>query len=140
MIPVRKSIVVKEGGATVDLLLTPHLYSFKERFGIDFATDLKNNLEVMDNYADVCFLSAINAWVLDGKGTEDDFPYTRGDFHAWATQEPEEFGRFVSFAICALTGKSAAQLAGDKAQKDAVAEFEGKKKRLRWIGRLLRRS
>ena len=141
MIPVRKSIVVKDGGAAVDLLLTPHLYSFTDQYGIDFATNLKDTREVMENYADVCFLAAVNAWVLDGKGTTEDFPYTRGDFHAWAAQEPKEFGKFVSFAVCALTGKTAAELAeGKKPAAGEDAPEDGKKKSWRWIGRLLKRS
>ena len=125
----------------MDLLLTPHLYSFKDQFGIDFATDLKNTREVMDNYADVCFLGAVNAWVLDGKGTAEDFPLTRGDFHAWAAQDSAEFGKFVSFAVCALTGKTTAELAkGKKPEAGEDAPEDGKKKRWRWIGRLLKRS
>ena len=125
----------------MDLLLTPHLYSFKDQYGIDFATNLKDAREVMENYADVAFLGAVNAWVLDGKGTVEDFPYTRGDFHAWAAQDPKEFGRFVSFAVCALTGKTAAELAGAKKPDEGEDAGEGgKKKRWRWIGRLLKRS
>ncbi len=126
----------------MDLLLTPHLYSFKDQFGIDFSTDLKNTREVMDNYADVAFLGAVNAWVLDGKGTAEDFPYTRGDFHAWAAGAAKEFGQFVSFAIPALTGKTAAELAALKptGKKDGEQAQDGKKKRWRWIGRLLKRS
>ena len=145
MIPVRKSVVLNEGGAAVDLLLTPHLYSFKERFGIDFSADLKNNREVMENYADVAFLGAVNAWVLDGKGTVDDFPWTRGDFHAWAASCPAAFGKFVAFAVSALTGKTAAELVGEKDEsakkKDEAKEEDedGKKKRTTWIGRLLKR-
>lgn len=142
MIPTRTKVVVKEGGAAVDLLLTPHLYSFKDQFGIDFSTDLKNTREVMDNYADVAFLGAVNAWVLDGKGTAEDFPYTRGDFHAWAAGAAKEFGQFVSFAIPALTGKTAAELAALKptGKKEGEQAQDGKKKRWRWIGRLLKRS
>lgn len=141
MIPVRKSVIVKEGGAAVDLLLTPHLYSFKGLYGIDFATDLKDMREVMENYADVCFLGAVNAWVLDGHGAAEDFPYTRGDFHAWATGDPKEFGKFVAFAVSALTGKTPAELAAEKAKGGKEdAQAESKKKRWRWIGRLLKRS
>ena len=124
----------------MDLLLTPHLYSFKDQFGVDFSTDLKNTREVMDNYADVAFLGAVNAWVLDGRGTAENFPYTRGDFHAWAAGAAKEFGQFVSFAIPALTGKTPAELAAQKPVADEEGEQGCKKKRLRWIGRLLKRS
>ncbi len=129
----------------MDVLLTPHLYSFKEQFGIDFATNLENAREVMENYADVCFLGAVNAWILDGRGTTEDLPFTRGDFHAWAAQAPKEFGKFVSFAVCALTGKTQAELAEDvrkksEAKEDAQEPEGGKKKRWRWIGRRSKRS
>lgn len=145
MIPVRTTVAVKDGGVSVDVLLTPHLYSFKEQFEIDFATNLENAREVMENYADVCFLGAVNAWILDGKGTTEDLPFTRGDFHAWAAQAPKEFGKFVSFAVCALTGKTQAELAEDvrkksEAKEDAQEPEGGKKKRWRWIGRRSKRS
>lgn len=147
MIPVRTTVVVKDGGVSVDVLLTPHLYSFKDQFGIDFATNLENAREVMENYADVCFLGAVNAWILDGKGTTEDLPFTRGDFHAWAAQAPKEFGNFVSFAVCALTGKTQAELAEDvrkkstaAAKEDADEPGERKKKRWPWTGRKSKRS
>lgn len=143
MIPVRKKVVVKEGVAAVELLLTPHLYSFKEQFGVDFSVRLSDAREVLENYADVFFLAAVNAWVLDGHGTAEDFPLTRGDFHAWSVQQPREFGDCVKFAIPAITGKTPAELARQAAEKGASEETkeepEGKKKRLSWIGRLLKR-
>ncbi len=123
----------------MDLLLTPHLYSYRDRFGISFATNMSETREVLENYADVFFLAAVNAWELDGKGTVEDFPLTRGDFHAWSAQNPKDFGRAVTFAVSALTGKTAAELAKEAADKKAPAEDEGKKKPSSWIGRLLKR-
>lgn len=133
----------------MDLLLTPHLYSFKEQFGVVFPSDLKDMRGVLECYADIFFLAAVNAWVLDGKGAVEDFPYTRGDFHAWQVQDPKGFGKCVTFAVPALTGKTTAELAAErlaeeKAQKEGDAEpledvGESKKKRRSWIGRLLKR-
>lgn len=145
MIPVRTSVIVKDGGVTVDILLTPHLYSFAEHFGIDFSTDLHVDREVMENYADILFLGAVNAWVLDAKGTVDDIPFTRGDFHAWAAQEPKAFGKYVLFAVSALTGKTPGELAAEtqkkaEERKKAAEPEPSKKKRWLWIGRRSKRS
>lgn len=148
MIPVRRHVFVKEGAPAVDLLVTPHLYSYKDRYGITFDTEaVENTQQALYAYADIFFLAAVNAWELDGKGTTEDFPYTRGDFHAWMVQDPKAFGDAVKFAIPALTGKTMPELLAlqAKMQKDTEAEGdaadESKKKVPRsWIGRLLNRS
>jgi len=139
MIPVRKSVIVKEGWGAVELLLTPHLYSYKDRFGITFEASVENTREVLEVYADIFFLAAVNAWELDGRGTVEDFPLTRGDFHAWSVQAPKEFGKCVTFAVSALTGKTPVEMAAAATEKKGQEAEESKKKPSSWIGRLLRR-
>ena len=133
----RRNIKLKEG-VGVDVLFTPHLFSYKEEKGLALTADAGNVLEVFEVYADIYYLAAINSWELDGKGTVDDFPFTRGDFHEYMMSNPKDFAKDVDFAIKALTGKSAK----DFAQKEEPAEEkeETKKKSTGWITRLLRRS
>lgn len=128
------------------MLFTPHLFSYKDEKGLTLEVDASNLAEVMNTYADVCYLAAINAWELDGKGTVEDFPYTRGDFHEYAAADPKAFGQDVTFAVQALTGKTVKELvekATTEAAKGDAEDAKGdgvKKKSSRWIGRLLKRS
>ena len=107
MTPLRRKITLKEG-VEVDLLFTPHLYSFKGTSGVDFKADnsVNGNLDALELYADIAYCAALNAWVLDGHGTADEFVHTRGDFHEWMMQRPKEFLQTMDFALMALTGKS----------------------------------
>ena len=125
----------------VETLITPHLFSFKEEKGLSLEADAANIQTVLEAYADIYYLAAINAWVLDGKGTSEDFPYTRGDFHEYMMATPKAFAKDVDFAVQALTGKTSKQLAEEKTAAEPKPDAEpGKKKVLHWIGRLLRRS
>jgi len=139
----RRKIQLKDG-VEVDTLFTPHLFSYKDEKGLTLETDTSSFASVIEAYADIYYLAAINAWELDDKGTVEDFPYTRGDFHEYAAANPREFAKDVDFAVQALTGKTAKQLVADKAKEQSEAEAperpESKKKASRWIGRILRRS
>lgn len=120
------------------MLFTPHIFSFKGRSGLDFEISTNaTSVEVFEMYADVLFAAALNAWVLDGKGTEDEFPYTRGDFHEYMVSEQRAFAQDVSFAVEALTGKTVKEIAHKDEGKN---EEPGKKKASPLIGRLLKRS
>jgi hypothetical protein len=132
----RRTIQLK-GGVKVDTLFTPHLFSFKEEKGLtlQITEDIGSVLEA---YADIYYLAALNAWVLDGHGSVDDFPHTRGDFHAYMMAQPVQFAKDVDFAVQALTGKSLKEMKTE--EKPAETPVESKKKRCGWIGRLLRRS
>jgi hypothetical protein len=141
MITLRREIQLKEG-VKVETLFTPHLFSYKDVKGLALETG-DNPVQVMETYADLYYLAAINAWELDGKGTVEDFPFTRGDFHEYAAINPRVFGKDVDFAVMALTGKSAKELVieKEKVENSATSEApESKKKAFRWIGRLLKRS
>lgn len=138
----RRSIRLKEG-VDVPCLFTPHLFSFRDGLGLTLEVDSDDPVQIMEAYADVYCLAAINAWVLDGLGTEEEFPWTRGDFHEYMMTDPRRFGRDVDFAVEALTGKRVRELANTEGKVDSGAVSgpeRGKKKASRWIGRLLRRS
>lgn len=124
------------------MLFTPHLYSFKGHQGATFAGTSEGDMAVYEAYADVMYCAALNEWVLDGKGTEDDAPFRRGDFHEWMVAEPKEFGKAMNFAFEALTGKRLRDELSSacKGPKNGESEAEGSKKKLsNWIGRRLRR-
>lgn len=134
-------------GVKVQMLFTPHLYSFRGTQGVTFEVEDKENTpEVIGVYADIMFCAALNAFVLDGRGDVEDFPHTRGDFHEFMVVSPESFGKALNFALEALTGKSVKDFAkdGEKSPADANAgegEEESKKKaRLRWNGLRLKHS
>jgi len=140
----RRRIQLKDG-VEVDTLFTPHLFSYKDEKGLTLETDTSSFASVIEAYADIYYLAAINAWELDDKGTVEDFPHTRGDFHEYAAANPREFAKDVDFAVQALTGKTAKQLVAEQQAKEqpeteAPEQPESKKKASCWIGRILRRS
>lgn len=100
----RRTIELKDG-VKVELLFTPHLFSFKENHGLTLEATAGDMMQIMEVYADIMFLAGINAWYLDGHGEPDSFPYTRGDFHEYMTIRPKVFAADVAFAVEALTGK-----------------------------------
>lgn len=124
----------------MDLLFTPHLYSYKGRTGITLEYSDRDNLELLAVYADLMFLAALNAWELDGKGTVEDFPRTRADFHEWSAADPDGFAATMSFTVEALTGKPLKQYAREEEERKPEENQDGKKKRSAWITRLWRRS
>ena len=136
MVPVRKTVNIKEGVA-VDLLVTPHLATYEEGAGIKPLPASATNTEVWERYADLMYLAALNAWELDGHGTAEDFPHTRGDFHALMQSDPKAFALTVRFFVCALTGKTEKELA---AQERKVTEETGEVKKKSFLYRLTHRS
>lgn len=133
----RRIFEIKDG-VKVEVLFTPHLYSFKGTQGVDFVARDNSVMAMLETYADVIFCAALNAWVLDGHGTPEEFPHKRGDFHEWMAAEPEAFGKAVNFAVEALTGKTVKELTAES-EKAAPEPENSKKKATGWIGRLLRR-
>lgn len=133
----RKTITLGDGAA-VDLLFTPHLYSYKERTGVTLEYSDRDRIELLAVYADLMYLAALNAWELEGRGTLEDFPRTRADFHEWSVADPDAFAATMSFTVEALTGKPLKEYARE--QEPAEPEDDGKKKRSAWITRLWRRS
>ena len=107
----RRTIQISDG-VNVNLLFTPHLFTFEgvqgasfERNHADDESDAQRSAVIFELYADIMFAAALNAWVLDGCGTVEDAPFKRGDFHAFMTADPENFGKALNFALEALTGR-----------------------------------
>ena len=118
----RRTIQISDG-VNVNLLFTPHLFTFEgvqgasfERNHADDESEAQRSAVVFELYADIMFAAAMNAWVLDGCGSVEDAPFKRGDFHAFMTADPENFGKALNFALEALTGKTVQQLVKDAVQ------------------------
>ena len=142
MATLRRKIQLKDG-VEVETLFTPHLFSYKDEKRLALEADTSDIRQVIEAYADIYYLAAINAWELDGHGTAEDFPRTRGDFHEYAAANPRAFAHDVDFAVKALTGKTAKELVDQKEKDENSATSEApsdKKKVFGWIGRLLKRS
>ena len=134
----RYEIELKDG-VKVKMLFTPHLYSFNGIGGVDFSKkDELNEREVLEMYADLMYYAALNSWVLDDSGNVEDFAYTRGDFHSWMFCEPKAFGKALSFALDALTGKKLRDIVNEQKQKQQSKVPETGKKKIHFtlIGRL----
>ena len=145
MIQVRKTVEIS-AGVKVDLLFTPRLSIYQETIApLKPLDDDAGIIAVMERYADIMYFAALNAWELDGHGTVEDFPHKRGDFHGWMAADPKGFADGVNFAVSALTGKSAKELAAEREkerERDAeTPENEKKKTGLFYrITHLLKRS
>lgn len=127
-------VIELKKGVAVNVLITPRLFVYKGRQGVTLEADGENIPAVMSLYADVLYCGALNWWELSGKDA-DEFEYTRMDFHVWAAEHPDEFGRIVAKAVRLLSGKSLAELT-DEAKKKQDAK---KKSLCGWITRILRR-
>lgn len=114
-------IEIREGVA-VNILITPRLFIYKGREGVTLEADGESLPAVMALYADMLYCGALNWWELSGKDA-DDFEYKRIDFHAWAAEHQEEFGRIVAKAIKLLSGKSLAELAAIEKEKESKKKF-----------------
>ena len=133
----RRKIQLKDG-VEVETLFTPHLFSYRDEKGLTLVANTSDINSIIEAYADLYYLAAINAWELDGRGTSEDFPYTRGDFHEYASANTKAFAKDLDFAVYALTGKPAKELVAEQEKSGESAGNEpqkGKKKASRWIGR-----
>lgn len=135
---VRTQIEIKQG-VKVGVLFTPRLYMFKGRSGVDFLAENTENA-MFSLYADIMYCAYLNLWTLEGKA-EEDAEYTRADFHEFMVVNPQAFGKAVSFAFAALTGKELKDFISEqeKAEKPQEnAENEVKKKTIPFLTKLLR--
>jgi len=133
----RRDIRLKDG-VIVKVLITPHLFSFKGYKGLTFeATTHESMMGIFEQYADILYAGALNAWVLDEGRDPDEFPCTRGDFHEYMTLEQKAFGADLEFAVLALTGKTLTEIL--KAQEGVKEDPSSKKKATPstgWLSRL----
>lgn len=111
-------------GVVVNVLITPRLFIYKGREGVTLEADGESMPAVMALYADVLYCAALNWWELSGKDA-DEFKFKRMDFHVWAADHQEEFGRLVVKMVRLLSGKSLAELAKEEKEKE---KEESKKK------------
>ena len=150
MVPVRGTFEIAEG-VKVEMLVTPRISLYQHE--IPALPEMSGGEEetkavLMERYADLMYIAALNAWEIDGKGLAEDFPHKRGDFHGWMVSDPEGFAKAVKFLVCALLGKTAQQLAEEAKMKKDSAEGEKQqetdektvKKKSRWLSRIMGRS
>ena len=104
-------------GVVVNVLITPRLFIYKGREGVTLEADGESMPAVMALYADVLYCAALNWWELSGKDA-DEFKFKRMDFHVWAAEHQEEFGRLVVKMVRLLSGKSLAELAKEEKEKE----------------------
>ena len=104
MVPYRDTIGLNEG-VRVDLLVTPHLYSYKGYCGLTLQlADNATSEQTAEFFADLIWAAALNAWEIDLGGKVAECPTRRGDVHALMLGNPTEFRRAVDFIAAALTG------------------------------------
>lgn len=125
MVPVRTTIELSEG-VKVEMLFTPHLFSYKGRCGITFEAEAADARQMAEYFADMLYCAALNSWEIDRGGDPDDFPCRRGDFHGLIVGAPDDFRRVIDFALRALTGKNGRELTEAQAVKAGAPEVKKK--------------
>ena len=136
---VRTEIEIKQG-VKVGMLFTPRLYMFKGRSGIDFVADTDEVGAIYALYADIMYCAALNLWTLEGKN-EEDAPFTRADFHEFMVVNPQAFGKALSFAFAAMTGKELKEFIAEQEKSQESpgnAQNEVKKKTIPFLTKILR--
>ena len=139
-----------KGGAQVELLATPALFSIAKRKGWKIEADATSAAEVYSAYSKLIYLAALNAWEVRRYDNPElgEFKYSLMDFTEWTAEDPVRFAKTINFLLCALTNKDMRECAteGEKtaenAEKAAKKGEEDVKKKscLTWITRLFRHS
>lgn len=129
---VRTTIELRQG-VKVELLFTPRLYSFKGLQGVTLSGDTTDLAQVYALYADILYCAALNLWTLEGNDLES-CKFNRVDFHEFSASNPQAFGKAISFALKALSGKSLEefikeQAKGSEIENKAANEGEQLKKK-----------
>lgn len=115
-------------GEKVAMLFTPRLYMYKGQEGITFEYNPANQVEIFSMYADLMYCAALNHWTLTHTADQE-FPYSRLDFHALSVNNRDAFNKAIIYAMQTLSGKSMKELIQDaaKAQEtQANGQNEGK--------------
>lgn len=142
-------VIKMKGGAQVELLATPALFSIAKRKGWKIEADATSAAEVYSAYSKLIYLAALNAWEVRRYDNPElgEFKYSLMDFTEWTAEDPVRFAKTINFLLCALTNKemkdysTEAEKASENAEKAAKEEEDVKKKScLTWITRLFRHS
>lgn len=142
-------VIKMKGGAQVELLATPALFSIAKRKGWKIEADATSAAEVYSAYSKLIYLAALNAWEVRRYDAPEmgEFKYTLMDFVEWCSEDATRFAKTINFLLCALTNKemrdysTEAEKASENAEKAAKEEEDVKKKScLTWITRLFRHS
>lgn len=143
-------VIKMKGGAQVELLATPALFSIAKRKGWTIEADATSAAEVYSAYSKLIYLAALNAWEVRRYDAPEmgEFKYTLMDFVEWASEDATRFAKTINFLLCALTNKEMKDYTtetvkgSENGEKTANTEGEDvkKKSRLTWITRLFRRS
>lgn len=143
-------VIKMKGGAQVELLATPALFSIAKRKGWKIEADATSAAEVYSAYSKLIYLAALNAWEVRRYDAPEmgEFKYTLMDFVEWCSEDATRFAKTINFLLCALTNKemkdysTEAEKASENAPKTGNTEDGEVKKKSRstWITRLFRRS
>ena len=141
-------VIKLKGGAQVELLATPALFSIAKRKGWKIEADATSAAEVYSAYSKLIYLAALNAWEVRRYDAPEmgEFQYTLMDFAEWCSEDPKRFGKTVNFIVCALTNKEMKEYATETAkgseneEKPQDEEAVKKKSICGWIMSLLKRS
>lgn len=120
------TIELKEG-VTVELLVTPALFSLGKSRGMKIEISDTNDYEqVADAYMKLLYLAAINAHEVRRFDHPElgDFAYSLMDFADWRASNRDAFGQAMDFALVALTGKSIRDYAKEGAKPSDKPEIE----------------
>lgn len=137
MIRAIKTIAIN--GVEVTMLFTPRLFVMADEKGIAINFKGQSLMQNLATYADICYCAALNHWTLDND--IEDFKLERKDFHEWSTLNQVEFGKVMTMAVEALSGKTMREIAKEQQEaKDAGEDVKKKKpKKSGVIIRILRR-
>ena len=132
-------VIKMKGGAQVELLATPALFSIAKRKGWKIEADATSAADVYACYSKLIYLAALNAWEVRRYDEPElgEFPHKLMDFAEWCAEDKDRFAKTINFLLCALTNKELK----DYAKQEEIAAEEVKKKSFwTWITRLFRRS
>lgn len=119
------------------MLFTPRLFVMAEEKNIKLAVNTADVMATLSTYADMCFCAALNYWTMDND--VESFPLKRIDFHEWSAANQIEFGKVMTMAAEAISGKSMKEIVQEQKEARESGEEVKKKPKSNVIIRLLRR-
>jgi hypothetical protein len=134
MIRVSKTISIN--GVEVTMLFTPRLFVMAQELNIKLSVNTADVMATLSTYADMCFCAALNYWTMDND--VESFPLKRIDFHEWSAANQIEFGKVMTMAAEAISGKSMKEIVQEQKEARESGEEVKKKPKSNVIIRLLR--